>query len=280
MSFISPVPKEVVPKLNNNLENDIIGTGPYKLERWVKNSKVVLSKFKDYHDSFYPEYGDREANKSGALNDAGKKLPFVDSIQFNIIKESQTRWLNFLAKKIDILELPKDNFSSVVDNAGNFETVPQRENISGQLVASSTYYWFAFNMSDPLLGKNLNLRKAIAHAINRDRFIKIFTNNNRLKANSIFPPGVFGHQSNNPQLSYNLNLAKEFLKKAGYPDGKGLPEITFDTRNPSTTSRQEGEFIKSELAKIGIKIKISTNNFPTFLKKRAKESCNFGKEAG
>ena len=277
MSFISPVPKEIVLKLNNNLENDIIGTGPYKLNRWVKNSKVVLSKFKDYHDNFYPEYGDRDANKSGALNDAGKKIPFIDTIQFNIIKESQTRWLNFLAKKIDILELPKDNFTSVIDNAGNLKSSLTEKNISGQLVASSTYYWFAFNMSDPLLGRNLNLRKAIAHSINRDRFIKIFTNNTGLKANSIFPPGVFGHQPNNSPIEYDLDLAKNFLKKAGYPNGKGLPEITFDTRNPSTTSRQEGEFIKSELAKVGIKIKISINNFPTFLKKARQGELQFWK---
>ena len=74
-----------------------------------------------------------------------------------------------------------------------------------------------------------------------------------------------------------MKLAKKFLAKAGFPDGKGLPEITFDTRNPSTTARQEAEFIKSELSKVGIKIKISTNNFPTFLKKARPGELSFGK---
>ena len=277
MSFVSPLPQEAVSKLNNNFENDIIGTGPYLLESWVKNSKVILKKFNNYHDNFYPQFGDREANQQSLLKDAGKRIPFIDTLQFNITKESQTRWLNFLANKIDILELPKDNFSSVIDEVGNLKPNLKEKNINGQLVASSTYYWFAFNMQDPLLGKNLYLRKAIAHAINRDRFIKIFTNNTGLKANSIFPPGVYGHRADNSIIQYDLNMAKEFLKKAGYPEGKNLPEITFDTRNPSTTSRQEGEFIKSELAKIGIKIKISTNNFPTFLKKARQGELQFWK---
>ena len=277
MSFVSPVPREIILKLNNNLENDIIGTGPYKLERWIKSSKITLSKFNEYHESYYPMRGDHHANKDNLLQDAGKKIPFIDIIEFNIIKESQTRWLNFLSKKIDLLELPKDNFSSVIDDRGHLKPELSKKNITGQLISSSTYYWFAFNMNDPLLGKNKNLRKAIAHAINRDRFIKIFTNNTGLKANSIFPPGVFGHKPNSAIIKYDLNLAKKYLKKAGYPGGVGLPEITFDTRNPSTTSRQEGEFIKSELSKIGIKVKISTNNFPTFLKKARQGDLQFWK---
>lgn len=279
MSFISPIPAEAVIKFQNNFENQIVGTGPYELDSWIKNSKIILKKFKNFHDEFYPIYGDRVANESSLLNDSGKKLPFVDVIQFEIIKESQTRWLNFLSKKLDIMELPKDNFSSVIESDGSLSKELTEKKITGQLVTSSTYFWFAFNMNDPILGKNLNLRKAIAHAINRNRFIKIFTNNTGLIANSLFPPGVFGYENNHEEttIEYNLEKAKNYLTLAGFPNGVGLPEITFDTRNPSTTSRQEGEFIKSELAKIGIRIKISTNNFPTFLKKARSGELQFWK---
>ena len=45
-------------------------------------------------------------------------------------------------------------------------------------------------MRDPILGKNKNLRLAIAHAIDVKKLIKVFTNNTSLKANSIIPPGV------------------------------------------------------------------------------------------
>jgi len=277
MSFLSPIPKEALLKLNNNFENTIIGTGPYYLEKWIKGSKIILKRFSEYHDSYYPKLGDRFAHQSNLLKDAGKKLPFIDEIQFNVIKESQTRWLNFLSKKIDLIELPKDNFSSVINKKGELKKELLNNNIKGQLISSSTYYWFAFNMNDKLLGRNKYLRKAISHAINRDRFIKIFTNNTGLKASSLFPPGVFGHSARKPIFNYDIQKAKNYLKLAGYPNGAGLPEITFDTRNPSTTSRQEGEFIKSELSKIGIKVKISTNNFPTFLKKARQGELQFWK---
>jgi len=277
MSFISPVPEEVILKLNNNLENHIVGTGPYQLDMWTKNSKIKLKRFKGYHENQYPQYGDRDAYQNGLLADAGKKIPFIDRINFTIIKESQTRWLNFLSKKIDMLVLPKDNFSSVIDKKGKLKISLKSKNIQGQLVSSSTYYWFAFNMNDPLLGGNKFLRKAISLAINRDRFIQIFTNNTGLKANSIFPPGVYGHNSSASKIEYNLEKARNFLKLSGHPNGQGLPELTFDTRNPSTTARQEGEFIRSELSKIGIRVKINTNNFPTFLKKARNGELQFWK---
>ena len=192
MSFVSPIPAEAVSKYNNNFENKIIGTGPFQLERWVKSSKIILKKFSHYRDDYYPQTGDHFSNKENLLADSGKKIPFIDIIEFNIIKESQTRWLNFLSKKIDVMELPKDNFSSVIDNFGNLKPELLHKDINGQLITSSTYYWFAFNMKDKLLGRNKNLRLAISHAINRKRFIKIFTNNTGLIANSIYPPGVFG----------------------------------------------------------------------------------------
>ena len=179
-----------------------------------KKLKNNFKKFKKYHDNFYPKRGDRYANQNKLLVDAGK-IPFIDIIQFNIIKESQTRWLNFLSKNIDILELPKDNFSSVIDHLGHLKPELKKKKIKGQLVSSSTYYWFAFNMNDPLIGTNINLRKAISHAIDRDRFIRIFTNNTGLKANSIYPPGVFGHKNNKAHIEYDLEKAKIFLKKQG-----------------------------------------------------------------
>ena len=55
MSFLSPIPSETVRMYNNNFENKIIGTGPFKLEHWVKNSKIILKKFDGYRDSQYPQ---------------------------------------------------------------------------------------------------------------------------------------------------------------------------------------------------------------------------------
>lgn len=271
MSFTSPVPAEIINATNNSLDDVIVGTGPYKLESWTRGSKLVMTKFEKYTPSFYPSQGDRLAHGKKLLADAGKRMPFIGKINFHVIKEAQTRWLQFLSGNLDFLRVPKDNYNSIVTASGELTDEYVKKGITLEIFSTLTYWWISFNMKDNLLGNNLNLRKAIAHAINVDRYIETFTNNIGLKSNSIYPPGIPGYDpSTTLPYQYNLELAKEYMVKAGYPGGKGLPELVYDTRESSTTQRQRAEFIKVQLEKIGIKIKVETNTFPSFLKK-AKE---------
>ncbi len=268
MSFTSPTPIEALDYYKNDLKQNMIGTGPYRLTNWTKQSKVQLEKFKSYHKAFYPGTGDRRAHGKKLLVDAGKRIPFIEKVTFHINKEAQTRWLQFLSGNLDFLRIPKDNYSSVITPEGVVNSEFQKKNISVDVFTTLTFWWIAFNMSDKILGENYKLRQAIAHAIDTRRYIETFTNNIGLKANSIYPPGIPGYDpTTNVPFAYDIEKAKTLLAEAGYPNGKGLPELVYDTRNSSTTQRQRAEFFKGELAKIGIKLKIQMNTFPGYLKK-------------
>ena len=276
MSFNSPIPIESVKFYDNIMETNMIGTGPFFLKKWIKSSKVELERFENYRDEFYPSTGDRYAHKNQLLNDKGRKIPFLDKITLNVIKEDSTRWLNFRAKKIDYLPIPKDNFSSVLAGNGEITEKLKSEGVDMQVAPTQTYWWLAFNMEHSILGQNKNLRKAFAHAIDREKLIELFTNNRALKANSIYPPSVFGYESKHKvSFKYDINEAKRLLALAGYPNGKGLPEFKFDTRGVSATNRQQAEFIKSELKKINVNIRISINSFPAYLEKARKGDLEF-----
>lgn len=268
MAFTAPVPKELINFYKNDLSQVAIGTGPFYLKSWDRGLKLELNRFDQYHESIYPDSGDRLAYENNLLQDKGKKIPFVKTINFFILKEAQTRWLKFQAQEIDLIVLNKDHFSLALDKNGKLKKEFADKGIQLQISPTLTYWWLAFNMQDPLLGNNLYLRKAIAHAIDIDKYIKIFTNNIALKANSIYPPGVPGYNpSSKLPYEYDIEKAKQFLNLAGYPNGQGLAEINYDIRGASTTSRQMGEFIRSELAKVGIKVKIVVNTFQGFLMK-------------
>lgn len=268
MAFSSPMPRELIDYYKNNFNQDAIGTGPYKLKRWDKGLSVKLTKFDDYHQMTYPTRGDSFAHQNKLLKDAGKKLPFIKNITFHIHNEDQTRWLNFLTKKVDMIILTKDHFVNAIDQEGRLTKEFTSKDIKLQVSPTLTYWWLSFNMQDPILGKNLKLRQAISHSINIDRYIRDFTNNVALKANSIYPPGITGYNpSNETPYKYDINLAKLLLKEAGFPGGKGLPTFTYDVRGGATTARQMGTFIQKELSRIGIKIKVITNSFPGFLNK-------------
>ncbi|MDH5582068.1 MAG: ABC transporter substrate-binding protein [Bdellovibrionales bacterium] len=251
MSFTSPIPQESVTFYKNNLTNKIIGTGPFVLERFNPIGNTYLTRFALYH----------------------AKKPHVEKIQFHLLKETQTRWLNFLSGKIDITRVDADNFQNVVDENQQLNEELEDKGIELIKEPTLTYWWLAFNMNDPVVGKNLKLRKAIAHAIDRDKFIQLFTNNVAKKANSIIPPGIEGHDPDrNPPFEYNIEKAKKLLKQ-----GRILVPLTlkFDVRNTSTKARQMAEFFKKELKKIGIEIKISQNTFPAFLEKLRKGDLQF-----
>ncbi len=268
MSFTAPVPKELILAYKNDFSEVAIGTGPFILKKFHRSHIISLVKNSNYREVLYPSQGDRVANANGLLMDAGKRIPFLDKIKFTVMKESQTRWLNFHKKKIDYLEIPKDNYSKAITESGGLSQEMKKKGIGLKISPSLTYWWNSFNMTDSLVGKNLYLRKAIAHSINTSRYIQLFTNNIGQRANSIYPPGIKGYNpADGLPYEYNIVLARKYLAQAGFPEGKGLPEINYDVRGTTTKYRQRGDFIKNELSKIGIKIKVTLNTFPAFLEK-------------
>ena len=268
MSFASPIPYEAIEYNENNIHQFPVGTGPFKMVKWNRGLNVILQRNEQYRDAVYPSEGDSLSVQDGLLKDKGKKIPFLDRIEFKIIKEDQTRWLNFLSKKIDFLGIPKDNFNTAITPSGDLSPELKGKNVSLQITPSLTSWWVAFNMNHPILGKKVKLRKAVAHAIDIEKYLKLFTNDTGKKANSIFLPEIAGYDPETKvNFEFNLETAKRLMKEAGYPHGRGLPAFSYDVRGSSTVSRQQGEYIKKSLEEIGIQVNVVVNTFPGFLKK-------------
>ena len=69
---------ESVTYYKNLLETSMVGTGPFVFSQWVQSSKVVLRKFKDYRNDFFPSVGDKYAHENNLLKDQGRKIPFLE----------------------------------------------------------------------------------------------------------------------------------------------------------------------------------------------------------
>lgn len=268
MSFVSPTPIEVIEYEKNDLSSHFIGTGPFYLTKIIPSKELILSRYTNYHESFYPSEGDRYANNRGFLKDSGERIPFLDTVHFKIITDNKTRYDQFIKDELDFIVLPQEFYPHVFDDIGNLKENIKATDIRLQTMPTLTYWWIAFNMRDALVGKNLNLRKAIAHAIDMNKYIQLFTSNTGQRANSILPPGILGYNpSTTLPYEYNPTLAKEFLVKAGFPDGKNMPELVYDTRGETKISNNQAEFFKEQLSQIGVRLKIVKNNFNQFLEK-------------
>ncbi len=73
---------------------------------------------------------------------------------------------------------------------------------------------------------NVLVRQAFAHALDRERLIAdVGTLNRPATRGGSIPPAMPGH-SHRIGLDYDLERAKALLEQAGYPDGRGFPEVT------------------------------------------------------
>jgi oligopeptide transport system substrate-binding protein len=260
------VAREVVKKYGEDFTNHPVGTGPYRLVSYQQGSKLIYEKNPTYRKKYYPKEASAEFEQMGFLKDAGKELPLVSKVEVSIITEEHPRWLNFKKGAIDYVEIPKDNFISAVrEGTLSDELTSLGMKLIIQPTLDTTF--MAFNFDNKILD-NVNLRRAMSLALDPAEWNQLFYNSSAIPAQSVIPPGAKGYDETyrNPYHGPNLAKAKELLIQAGYPEGKGLPTMVFDTSS-STVYRQMGEYFKKRMALIGIDVSINSNPWPELQKK-------------
>ena len=265
MTFTSPTPVELVKKYKNDLSKVLVGTGAYYLKK-IEPTKYIFNKNKEFRPEVYPSSGDRFANTQDLLKSSSEKLPFINTITFNVVVDDTNSWKMFMDNKLDILSVPKKFLSNVSENATKFEKLKEEKEFEIKYSTTISSRWLGFNMKDPILGKNINLRRAIAHAIDFNKYIEIMSKNTNLKANSIYNPSIPGYDPSFQKFyTYDLKKAKNYIKASGVNLDKFL--LTYSTRGTQQINFKEAEFIKNQLSLIGIKMKIQVLSFSDFIKK-------------
>ncbi len=268
MTHASAVAREVVSKYGEEIGNHPVGTGAFQLKDWRRGSKVILTKNPNFREDTYPEIATDEERVDGLLKAAGKNIPFVDEIDFLIFKEEQPRWLNFLSGQIDITGIPKDNFGDTVGSSGELKEEMRIKGYRLKKRLSLTSWWIEFNLKDPFLEKHKKVRQALWHAFDREKALSLLFNNRGQLAGGPITPSLEGGSPLDPNpYPFDIEKAKTLLKEAGFPDGKGIPELVFDLRGTGATNRQLGEFLKDNWSQIGVTLRIRGNSFSEALQK-------------
>lgn len=286
-SQTSIVPKEAVEKYGKDFANKPVGTGPFRVKTLKRRGKTVLVKNPDYH-MVYPSVGEAGDKEKGLLADAGKKLPLLDEVVLPLIEESQPRMLKFQKGEIDWVPVDRDNFTKMAykdEKDGSFhlnKDFKDKFTIYYEPQLSMEYH--SFNLKNPVVGnvkdpvqnkKNRALRQAFAYAQNRDKYIKVILNGRAYPLGTVVPLAISGSERDTGFVYYphDIEMAKKKLAEAGYPGGKGMPEITIEYRATTKATRQGFEMLRANLAEAGIKVKANFQTFSSFLGKT--ESGNF-----
>ena len=223
-----------------------VGTGPFKFVKWVKDDQIVLAKNANYWD------------KAGG--------PYLDKVVFRSIPENSVRFLELKAGSIHICQFP---------NPADVELARQDKKIKLISQPGMNIGYLSFNHTKEPWKSNLHLRKAIAHAINRKAIVDNLYQGMGQVAKNPIPPTMWGYNTDIPGFKYDVKLAKAELAKAGFPEGKGLPEITLWSmpvpRPYNPDGMKIGVAMAADLAKIGIKARVVSYEWGTYLKRQREQ---------
>lgn len=267
LNFASPVPWELVDHMKNDLNQTMVGTGPY-VYLGFNGQYFEMRKNENYRLDYYPTVGDRYANVQKLLDSSKERIPFIDNVRFFVTSQESERWEKFLKHEIDLLSVPKTFISKLYDANGELSPELKEDDIKLKHFPILANRWLAFNMKDPLLGKNTHLRRAIAYAIDYTKYIQVISQNTNLRANSILVPGILGYlPTKDFRFKFDRNLAKEYLKLAGFDSPEKMPTIIYSTRGNQGINLVEADFIKESLEAVGLKVKTQILTFSEFLQK-------------
>lgn len=215
-----------------------ISSGPYRVVDFRTDESVELEASEHWH--------------GGA--------PKLRRLTIRIIPDDTTRVLELRRGTIDL-----ETNAIPFENVAEFEKSPDHKVIKK---AGSVWQYLAFNMKDPILSK-VEVRRAIAHAIDRQRIAQDLLRGHGVPSDSMFGQGHWARAENLPTYPFDPNKAKQLLDQAGYrdPDGDG-PQPRFSLTFKSSTNAEanlRAEMIQQMLRQVGIDMKIQTSELGTFL---------------
>ncbi len=261
MKYFSVLPYEAIELYGRDFRRNPVGTGPFKFKLWEEGMKLVLLKNENYF-----EY------------EGANRLPYLDAVTVSFVKDRETAFMELLNGKYDMLSgADAFNINEVLDKNGLLQaSYATKFNLQKQTFLKTDYLGILIDedmeivKNSPLRHKAL--RKAINYGFDRVKMVKYFRNNIGYPATAGFIPN--GLPSYNDKIvkgyTYNPEKVRQLLIEAGYPDGKGMPEITLHT---TENYLEQTEFIQSQLAENNIKINISVDKASVL--KQAVSSCEY-----
>jgi oligopeptide transport system substrate-binding protein len=237
-------PQEAYDKYGIEMRIKCVGTGAFTMKKVKEGEAVILQKNINYWK--YDEHGNQ--------------LPYLDAIKISFLKEKKSELLEFRKGNLDmVFKLPLEMIDDVL---GELDEAKRGGNSPFQMQVSPAFsvQFYGFQHQSELFS-NKDLRLAFNHAIDREALVKYTLQGDGTTANyGIVPPGFKGYDYAGIRgHKFDPKKAKDLLAKAGYPKGKGFPELTLQINSGGSINEQVAEAIQSmikEHLNIALKLEI------------------------
>ena len=259
MQYCSVVPREAVERYGGDFRSNPVGTGAFEFKNWIENQALILTKNENYWE-------------------AG--LPKVDAVRVNFMGDRNTGYLEFMNDNLDFISGLEASFAdNLLTKDGELkQEVSEKIDFYKAPFLNMEYLGILMdfdseeNKDSPLRIKEV--RQALNYAIDREKMLRTLRNNVGKVADAGFIPR--GLPSYDPKAvqgySYDPVKAAELLEKAGFPGGKGIPEIKLKTGNDY---KDICTFVARQWEDVGIKVSIELMQSATLREMMRKGQASF-----
>jgi len=236
-----PQPKEAIEAGGEKwTEPGAIWTnGAYMLDTWEHEAKMIMVKNPYFYNA---------------------KNVQIAKINWVMVTEESTEFAMYENGELDVANPPLDDMDRVKS-----DPVLSKELY---IAPSLCTYYYGFNTTKAPMD-NPKVRLAFSLAIDRQKLIDTVTKGEQNPAKSFACPGIFGNVAEDPSfvgVAFDPARAKQVLAEAGYPDGKGLPEVTL-TFNTSEGHQKIAQFIQQSWKEnLGVDVKLANQEWAVYLK--------------
>ena len=239
MSYFGLTSPAALEEYGSEINENPVGTGPFKFVSWTKDDAIVLEKFEDYRV---------------------EGLPKLDRVIFEVIPDNAARLIALRSGEIDIMDGLNPDDAAGVETEDGLELLTRSENNIGYL---------GFNtQSEPL--DNVEVRHAINYAIDKQAIADALYAGYATTAKNPLPPGYLGYNDDVEAYEYDPDRAKELLAEAGFEDGLEIELWTMPVARPYMPDPETvAQIIQSNLADVGVTANIVREEWAPYLEKTA-----------
>lgn len=204
---------------------NIVGTGAFKMDSYVQDGHLRYVRNDDYRI---------------------EGLPYLDTFEFVVISDANTKLSAFLNKEIDALETKEPVVIGQLNQAGYNNVASKNANLCD-------LNYVIFNSKDKAkpLG-DLKVRQAIMHSIDWDNVAKSLTGGFGEASPLFCAPTSWAYHPEAEFYEYDIEKAKALLAEAGYPGGFNTTITTISTYHDNAVALQ------ASISQIGINAEIKT----------------------
>ncbi len=206
-----------------------VGTGPFIFQEWQPNDHFTATRNPNYWR---------------------KGLPYLDSITYRPIPDTQAQLNSLLSGTIDIMHTS----SPVAIGPLRANTSLPYVDDSGALAGEPDMGCVLLNLSKAPFD-NLKVRQAAAMAISSSQYCKVIAKGISIPTNQPFAKGSPFYTDNNPYPAYNPTMAKNLISEVAKETGQPVKFVLTHVSSPTTATI--AEYLQQQFTQIGMQVTLN-----------------------